>query len=99
MKSFYLAGIKYQSTPERMKLIHDSDILLVIQELDNQTDPNALAVYFKGYKMGYVPKSEAIYLRMEVDIYGSAHLKIIQHFPERPSWKRFKVIPLPRRVA
>lgn len=99
MKSFYLAGLKYQSTVDYLTHIRSTDILLVLRESENTIDPDALAVYYKGIKLGYIPRQMSESLRKEVNKYGSAHLKIIQFFPDRPSWKKFKVLPLSRKAS
>lgn len=97
MKSFYLAGLKYQIDYSHLDHLHSSDVLLALRENDNLVHANALAVYFNGAKLGYVPASMLEYLQSEIHKFGSVHLRILQYFPNRPTWKKIKVIPLFRK--
>lgn len=62
---FNLAGVQYNLTNDT-KEISIGDICVINTESTNYYDPTALAVYLRGYKIGYVPKEvkELIYKKL-----------------------------------
>ena len=56
---FMLAGGFYRSEEEQEQiasLVPGESAVDLIPEPDNEHDPNAIAVYFEGTHLGYVPK-------------------------------------------
>ena len=94
MKSFYIAGIKYQDSISYINLLKPTDLLLILPESTNPTDNLALAVFYKSVKIGYVPKDIAIEFYNHLNDSGCMNAKIIGFFPDRPLWKRFKIQPI-----
>lgn len=94
MKSFYIAGIKYQESLGYANLLKPTDLLLILPEKSNPTDQLALAVFYKSVKIGYVPKELAFEYYGYLSHFGAINAKIIGLFPDRPLWKRFKIQPI-----
>lgn len=40
--------------------LEEGDRLCLVAEPDNPHDPNAVAVYWEGFKLGYVPKRDNV---------------------------------------
>lgn len=94
MKSFYIAGIKYQDNLGFIDLLKPTDLLMIMPETANPTDTYALAVFYKSVKLGYVPKEIVLEFFQQLNTSSCINAKIIGFFPERPLWKRFKIQPI-----
>lgn len=94
MKSFYIAGIKYQESQSYINLLRPTDLLLILPESTNPTANIALAVYYKSVKIGYVPKELVLEFYDLFSRSSCLNAKIIGFFPNRPLWKRFKIQPI-----
>ena len=55
-KSVYIAGFSYYDGAEVFTQLEIGSKITLKLELDNHYDENAVALYFKDYKLGYVPK-------------------------------------------
>jgi hypothetical protein len=65
-----LAGVSYGDCPDNIKQFGcpDTGFYILIRELDNQHDPNAIAVSLGGvWHMGYIPSRLAKYLAPLMD--------------------------------
>lgn len=53
-----LAGFKYHEAPRLWPQLHVGDTLDLAREPDNRFDARAIAVFWKGEKLGYLPRAE-----------------------------------------
>jgi len=56
-KNFHIAGLEYYDALFVIKNIQAGDKLKLVVEKNNIYDENAVEIYYKGYKLGYVPRS------------------------------------------
>lgn len=56
-KHFPIAGFTYWEGPLAFNKLKVGRELHLIAEPDNRYDPMAVAVYYKRYKLGYIPKN------------------------------------------
>ena len=57
-QNFYVAGFKYWDGPFVLGKLKAGKKLTLKPEFDNPADPNAIALYYKGTKIGYVPRNQ-----------------------------------------
>lgn len=55
---YNVAGVRYWDAPLVIKKIDVGDTINLVPEPDNPEDYNAIALYWNGTKIGYVPRSE-----------------------------------------
>lgn len=53
---FFIAGFKYYEGPFVLGKLKTGKKLELVPEFDNPHDPNAVAIYRKGKKIGFVPR-------------------------------------------
>jgi hypothetical protein len=52
-----VAGLQYGEWPEH--LFEDDESLVMVREADNKYDRYAIALYYKGKKAGYIPRTNS----------------------------------------
>lgn len=67
VQSAPLAGFRYYAAAEVWRELRLGDRLELVRELDNPHDPNAVAVAWRGRKLGYVPKRDNAALAWGLD--------------------------------
>jgi hypothetical protein len=55
-KSFYIAGLEYYESYKIQKKLQIGDKLKLKTEPKNRFDENAVEIYYKKHKLGYIPK-------------------------------------------
>lgn len=55
---FEIAGFTYYDGPLVFKDLQIGSKLHLVYEPDNKFEPYAVAIYYNGHKLGYVPRSE-----------------------------------------
>jgi len=58
VQSSPLAGFRYHEAADLWDLLRVGDALELRREADNAHDPRAIAVWWRGRKLGYVPRRE-----------------------------------------
>ena len=53
-----LAGYRHHAAPQLLPLLKTGTPLTLAAESDNPHDPGAVAVYWEGSKLGYLPRTE-----------------------------------------
>ena len=53
-----LAGFRHHAAPALWSALHPGAVLILTAEEDNPHDPQAVAVYWRGCKLGYLPRAE-----------------------------------------
>ena len=86
---FYIAG--YQYYKGSTLALQVEDILQMKREKNNKYDVKAIALFFKGVKVGFVPQREngIISSLLDQDIKIYAH--VIKVDCSRPTWERILV--------
>jgi len=56
-KSFVIAGIEYYEALFAVEKMRVGDELILKREHDNIYDENAVEIYYKDIKLGYIPRS------------------------------------------
>jgi hypothetical protein len=67
VQSAPLAGFRYYAAAEVWQQLRLGDELELVRELDNPHDRNAVAVAWRGRKLGYVPKRDNAALAWGLD--------------------------------
>lgn len=67
VQSAPLAGFRYHAAGEVWDELHVGDALELVREADNPHDANAVAVAWRGRKLGYVPRRENAALAWGLD--------------------------------
>lgn len=55
---FSIAGFTYYQGPEVFEKLKIGTVLELLPEANNKFDPYAVAIFFEGKKIGFVPRSE-----------------------------------------
>lgn len=56
LDSFYIAGFKHHEGAFVLNQLKPGKKLKLVPEMDNPYDPQAMAIYYKKTKIGYVPR-------------------------------------------
>jgi hypothetical protein len=56
--SFYIAGFTFWDGCMAFNQLKVGKPLKLVREESNRYDPNAVAIYYEGYKLGFVPRTE-----------------------------------------
>ena len=67
VQSSPLAGYRYYAAAQVWDALREGDRLELVREADNPHDPNAVAVAWRGHKLGYVPKRDNAALAWGLD--------------------------------
>ena len=57
VEHFDITSFVYHDGPKVIDKIKPGTVLDIYPEFDNPYDPNALALYFKGVRVGYIPRA------------------------------------------
>lgn len=76
-----LAGYRYHHAPALAANFQQGERLDLIRESDNPYDANAVRVEWRGYKLGYVPRTRNAALAWAVDRGESVTAKVTQDEP------------------
>lgn len=87
----YVAGYQYQSSSEYQQLMKAGDPLDLVREPQNFYDNNAIAIFWNGTKLGYIPKKHNLVLKNMIDE-GIGLVSIIKTITlVAESWERVEV--------
>lgn len=85
-----LAGFAYHKATHVWPFLREGDVLRLIRESTNPHDPNAVAVYFRGDKLGYVPRSENMAVAQLLDRGEVLEARITRLREEPNPWRRVR---------
>jgi len=54
----FVRGFRYHEGPQVIGRIQEHDDLDLVREHANELDPDAVAIYWQGHKLGYLPMGE-----------------------------------------
>lgn len=93
LTGFHIKGFQHWDGALVLKYIEVGDQLDLVREADNPYDPQAIAIYFKGTKLGYVPATENDLFSMMM-FYGHADVfetRVLQVDPEADPWEQVRM--------
>lgn len=86
----YVAGLQYH--PGIGLKLKNGEKIKTVRDPENPYDANAVALYSKGVKLGYIPKKENTTLAMLMDQDAALHARV-EHFDEEAkSWERVEIV-------
>ena len=68
ISSFYIAGFTFWDGCMAFNELKVGRKLRLVCEEDNRYDPNAVAIYYENYKLGYIPRGENQMISQFVDL-------------------------------
>lgn len=87
----YVAGFKYYHGVENIDTIAVNDAVDLVHEEDNPHDDNAMAIYWNGLKLGFLPmKDNELYCRL-INAGVPVYCDVIGVNAEAAPWKMCKV--------
>lgn len=84
----YIRGFRFHQGPEVIGRIRPEDTLDLVREHDNAHDENAVAVYWEGHKLGYLPMLENVSLAYMLDHGLLLACHVVHTQPEAPPWEQ-----------
>lgn len=93
LATYYIVGFQHWEGALVMSELQPGTELQIEPEPDNPHDANAVALRFKGVKLGYIPQDENDFVAT-ASFYGHADLfeaRVLQVDPEAGPWKQVRV--------
>jgi len=84
----YIRGFQYHQGPKLIKKIRAEDALDLVREYDNEHDTNAVAVYWEGHKLGYLPMFENVSLAYMLDHGLLLECHVVYTQPKAKPWEQ-----------
>jgi hypothetical protein len=85
-----IAGFQHHRGLAIWPFLREGEKLNLVRESINQHDSNAVAVYFRNDKLGYVPKRENAAVAQLLDRGQSLDVEIIRLLDEENPWRRVR---------
>lgn len=85
-----LAGYQYHRAEGVWSFLRVGEVLRLVREPANPHDANAIAVYFKNDKLGYVPRSENRALALMLDRGELVQAHVIRLTSDPDPWRRLR---------
>lgn len=93
LKTFYVAGFQHYDGALVLDKLKPGKRLKMMFEQDNPYDPNAVALYYKKTKLGYVPRCENETMAL-MAFYGHGAVfeaRVLQVDPDADPWNQVRV--------
>ena len=87
----YIAGYQHHEGKRVEKLLKPGISLNMVREPQNQYDCNAIAMFFKNIKIGYIPAADNTVLANMLDSHLLLTARILAVNPDLPTWERTEV--------
>jgi len=85
----FIRGFQYYEGPEIIEEINKIGQVELVREPENPYDSNAIAIYFEGKKLGFIPREENTILSTLMDAeLLSFHIEITHIEPEAMDWEK-----------
>ena len=91
VQSAPLAGFRYHAAAEVWHELRVGDALALAREPDNPHDPNAIAVTWRGRKLGYVPRRDNATLAWGLDRGAPLQARISRLAPHPNPARRIEI--------
>lgn len=86
---FFVRGFQYYEGPKLLKQINQSGLLDLKREPENKYDKNAIALYFEGHKIGFVPREENhLFAKMLDADLVKLQVEVTHIEPEAAAWEK-----------
>ena len=86
---FFVRGFQYYEGPRLLREINHSGLLDLQREPDNKYDKNAIALYFEGQKIGFVPREEnQLFAKMLDADLVKLQVEVTHIEPEAAAWEK-----------
>ncbi len=89
--AFYVAGLKYHSAQNLVWDLIPGEPVKLVFEPNNPHDSQAVAIYIRGRKTGYVPAARSRQITALIERNPIMTARIWDVHPKRPAWKQIKV--------
>lgn len=89
---FFVRGFQYYEGPDIIRQINREGLVDLVREPDNLYDENAIAIYFEGHKIGYVPRETNLVLSniLDADLLDlQAEITFVE--PDAATWEQISV--------
>ena len=92
--NFHIAGFTYYDGIDVFENLKIGTQLTLKAEPENRFDPEAVAIYYKEAKLGFVPRDENTLIRkfLNLGYFDLFELKISQVIPEAHPEKQIRVV-------
>jgi HIRAN domain len=86
----FIAGFVYYEGNTLLDQMQPNDGLDLLREPDNRYDSKAIAIYWEGKKLGFMPRLDNTVLAaiLDADLPCKAH--IIDLYPHQPNWEKLR---------
>lgn len=84
----FVRGFQYHQGAQVIQRMQDHDVLDLVREHDNEHDPEAVAVYWQGHKLGYLAMFENRALANLIDQGMLLSAYVAYTAPELPPWEQ-----------
>lgn len=85
-----IAGFQYYAGNEVFSELWVDTPLLLLREHDNTYDKNAVAVYYKQYKLGFVPRADNTAVAQMLDRGERLSAKVVELAMSQDPWQRVR---------
>jgi len=85
-----IAGFEYHKGAHIWRFLRVGEPLRLVREAANPHDANAVAVYFRGDKLGYVPRRENVAIAQMLDRGNVLGARIVRLLDEPNPWRRVR---------
>jgi len=85
-----IAGFQYYDGDEVFAELGVDSPLLLVREQDNRYDANAVAVYYKQYKLGFVPRADNTAVAQMLDRGERLSAKVVELTMNKNPWERVR---------
>jgi len=85
-----IAGFEYHKGQHIWQFLRVDEPLRLVREAANPHDANAVAVYFRGDKLGYVPRRENATIAQMLDRGNMLSARIVRLLEEPNPWRRIR---------
>ena len=92
--NFHIAGFAYYDGIDVFENLRIGTQLILKSEPENRYDPEAVAIYYQGIKLGFVPRDENKMIRkfLNLGYYDLFEVKISQVSPDAHPEKQVRVV-------
>ena len=85
-----IAGFQYYAGDELFPELWVDTPLLLLREQDNKYDENAVAVHYKQYKLGFVPKADNTAVAQMLDRGERLSARVVELAMSKNPWERVR---------
>lgn len=83
-----LAGFQYYNAPTLISELHPGTPVSLLREPHNEHDPNAIGVYYKNQKLGFLPSEWANSFYKQMDRGDILDAKVYAYNPEESDYRK-----------